>query len=463
VLADRFAARTRIDALELLRDAGVPVAPVQSRRTWAESDTVRDNALFAEIRDPTFGAIQMPPIAADLSATPGSIRGLAREIGVGEVDWEPRSAPHPGDAPRLNTDPPTMPLAGISVLDLGAFVASPFAGSVMCDLGADVVKVEPPNGDDYRVYGASFVAVHQGKRGVSIDLKTEAGRRSIAKLIGGADVIIHNYRVDARRRLGLDARQLLNTYERLVVCELSAWGEHGGLRDDPAFDPLLQARAGLMDAQGDGESPRQVRMPVHDTGAACMLALGGLAALTARGRIGIGQRVSTSMVAASLVLQPDAFTIVPGRTLDDLGRPFVRSTTLRRYYRCSDGWVALPDLSARERSAVCGVLGVAMGSTADRATTSTDLRSRLESTQVAEAVRELRAVGVAAAPVLTAHQEYRDEFLTSNEFMHTVDDPTFGPCTVMRHYVWCPDVDNARGASPGLGEHNEFLLGSSVD
>jgi crotonobetainyl-CoA:carnitine CoA-transferase CaiB-like acyl-CoA transferase len=194
-----------------------------------------------------------------------------------------------------------------------------------------------------------------------------------------------------------------------------------------------------------------------------MLALGGLAALTARVRIGIGQRVSTSMVAASLVLQPDAFTIVRGRTLDDRGRPSTGSTTLRRYYRCSDGWVALPDLSARERSAVCGVFDVAMDSTADRAATPTDLRSRLESTQVDDAIRALRAVGVAAAPVLTAHQEYRDEFLTANKFMHTVDDPTFGPCTVVRHYVWCPDVDHARGPSPGLGEHNESLLGSSVD
>lgn len=205
---------------------------------------------------------------------------------------------------------PAGPLAGIRVLDLSAYLAGPYGCAMLADLGADVVKVEPPEGDNLRKYPSTmtghsraFVGVNRGKRGIVLDLKLEPGREALIDLVRHADVFVHNFRPSVPARLGIAWEQLQTVNPRLVYCGLTGYGEAGPLKDNAGYDQVLQSMTGVAANQGTLAAPELVYGSAVDYYGAAMLALSVSAALVERARTGQGKRLSVSLMQAALAMQ----------------------------------------------------------------------------------------------------------------------------------------------------------------
>jgi formyl-CoA transferase len=203
-----------------------------------------------------------------------------------------------------------MALEGIRVLDQTQVMAGPFCSMLLADMGADVLKIEPPGGEDTRrerelVPGvsAAFLAVNRNKRALVIDLKQAAGVELLERLVSTADVLVENYRPGVARRLGVDYETLAAINPRLIYCSISGFGQTGPYASRGGFDLIAQAMSGIMSATGsDGGAPVKVGVPITDLGAGLFAVLGILSALRARHRTGRGQRVETSLFEAGIAL-----------------------------------------------------------------------------------------------------------------------------------------------------------------
>ena len=221
------------------------------------------------------------------------------------------------------------PLTGIRVLDLSSYVAGPYACSLLADLGAEVIKIEPHGGDTLRYYPSTlpaesaagalesesraFLGTNRSKRGLVLDLKREAGREVFMRLVQTADVLVHNFRPSVPSRLRIDYEGLKATNPRLIYCALTGYGETGPLRDKAGYDQALQCFTGIATFQGAaGGKPEIVLGSVVDFYAASLLAYGVSAALFHRERTGEGQYVGLSLLGAALAMQSGRFVWARG-------------------------------------------------------------------------------------------------------------------------------------------------------
>jgi crotonobetainyl-CoA:carnitine CoA-transferase CaiB-like acyl-CoA transferase len=215
------------------------------------------------------------------------------------------------------------PLAGIRVLDLSAYLAGPYGCAMLADLGADVIKVEPPEGDNLRKYPSTmpghsraFVGVNRGKRGIVLDLKLEPAREALIDLVRGADVFVHNFRPSVPARLGIAWEQLQAVNPRLIYCGLSGYGEVGPLKDNAGYDQVLQSMTGIAANQGTLDAPELVYGSAVDYYGASVLALSVSAALVERARTGLGKRLSVSLMQAALAMQSARLVWAEGEPRD---------------------------------------------------------------------------------------------------------------------------------------------------
>ena len=203
----------------------------------------------------------------------------------------------------------THPLAGLKVLDMSRVLAGPFAGRMLCDLGADVVKVEPPAGDLTRLWGAVIGGVpgyyHQqnvGKRNICIDLAKPKGVELVKRLVGVADLVIENFRPGVMARLGLSYDVLKAVREDIVLLSISGFGQQGPEAQRPAYAAAIHAESGLVRRQArEGRPPADIQMSVADTNASLHGLVAALAALMMRDRTGVGQHIDIAMLDATLV------------------------------------------------------------------------------------------------------------------------------------------------------------------
>jgi len=203
-----------------------------------------------------------------------------------------------------------LPLSGVKVVEVAQNLAGPFAGRILAQMGADVIKVErPAGGDDARGWGPpfwngtapTFLAVNTNKRSVTVDLKNTAEVAWLADFIAGADVLLENLRPGVMDQLGLTADMLRAKNPRLIYCSLLAFGKKGPLRLRPGYEPMVQAFAGLMMLSGeDGGPPTRMGTAVLDMGTGMWAAMGILAALVQRERTGLGCTVDTSLFETAL-------------------------------------------------------------------------------------------------------------------------------------------------------------------
>jgi crotonobetainyl-CoA:carnitine CoA-transferase CaiB-like acyl-CoA transferase len=267
-----------------------------------------------------------------------------------------------GDAPATTEPGPGRGrplLAGVRVVDFSAFVAGPLAAEVLADLGADVVKVEPPAGEARRAAAYAIAACQRGKRSLAIDITDPAARPAVEALLRSADVVLHNFRVGVAERLGIDAESVAALNPGAVHCHASAFGSRGPRARQPGNDALMQAVTGFEVANGGaGNDPTAATWIPVDMSGGWVAAAGILAGLVARARTGYGQRVETSLLGAGMLLHGGVFLrdgdVVRGPALDADQTGYGPG---HRVYRGADGtWLAVvvpdPDAWAALRAAV---------------------------------------------------------------------------------------------------------------
>lgn len=294
------------------------------------------------------------------------------------------------------------PLQGLKVLDLGAYLAGPFACMVLADLGAEVIKVEPPAGDAMRRLEKIFAGTQRGKRGLALKLGVTGSQPVLQALVEWADVVHHNVRIPAARKLGIAPEQLLALKPELVCAHVSSYGPSGPRADWPGFDQLMQASCGWeVECGGEGNPPMWLRFGVGDFLAGLSSVFALLLALYQRARTGQGQAVSSSLLGAMLMTASEAVVQPDGRLTPiahlDAGQNGVSPT--HRLYRCRDGWIAVAALTAPEVDSFYRLTG-------------NDPVSCLGFMVRAAALASLQAAGVPCEPVLEAQAE---TFLASAE------------------------------------------------
>jgi crotonobetainyl-CoA:carnitine CoA-transferase CaiB-like acyl-CoA transferase len=244
------------------------------------------------------------------------------------------------------------PLQGIRVVDCSGYIAGAYAGMMLADLGASVVKVEPLEGEAFREL-PGFYAWNRGKRSIALNLKSPEGLVVVEKLVSGGDVFLENMRPGVADRLGLGYARLSAINPRLVYCSVTAFGSSGPYVDRPGFDPLLQAMSGMMALQGFGGAPQYLRIAVTDYYTASLAAQAMLTGLFVRERTGRGQHVETSLLHGSLSFQS-------GNTVEYAGKPtgFRPSPTYRLYEAGDHKWFFLACGNQSFWGKLCKALGL---------------------------------------------------------------------------------------------------------
>ena len=383
----------------------------------------------------------------------------------------------------LSTDQKNRPgpLDGIRAIDLGRYQAGPRCGLVLARLGADVIKVEPPGrGDESRsnpptVRGQSayWVQYNSGKRSLSLNLRTEEGKDVLRRLVRVSDVLIQNFRPGTIDRMGFGYEALKTLNPRIVMVNISAYGQYGPLKDRVGFDQVGQAMSGLMSLNGDpAEGPTLVPFPLVDRITALHAAIGALAALRERDISGVGQSIDVCLAdsAYTTVEIPMAAYLGDGRVPDRIGNRY----HLADMYETADGHVYLANYASDN---IFGRLASTLGHpewTADPRFSSRQTRTQnvglveavlvnwfLERTS-ATAVQTLSDAGVPAAPVNDIPRAAMEPHLREREVMIEVPDPVAGKIHVTGRVIKFSRSGMPVGPAPGIGEHNEDILGGTL-
>jgi crotonobetainyl-CoA:carnitine CoA-transferase CaiB-like acyl-CoA transferase len=458
VLMTAFRSRPRTEWLQILQDNGVPCAPVGSREAWFAGETVTGGDLRQVFPHPALGDVVIPAPPARLCETPGSIRGLAQPIAA-LPHWAPRPPP-----PASGEGEAAAPLDGVRVLDLGTVIAGAHGGGVLANLGAEVIKIEPLDGDPFRSDGGGFMAYNRGKRGLGLDLKQPAARELFYDLVRQADVVLDNYRYGVRKRLGIDYEALKAINPRIISCSINAYGDKGPRMTLPGFDPLLQAEGGMQQGQGGDDEPILHTIPVNDVATAAVVSMSVVAALNARERTGQGQEIITSLMAQSLTFQLAEVVDYEGRPPNDRGgRDCLGPRALHRFYECADGWLALVCETADQARALSAVLNVDLGGEPLIAPRDGDLAlaiARALITRPRDAtVQTLLTAGVPAAPALRGAEAMESEWLWENQTLEIWAHPRLGDIWGVRSYAdFSRTPAGFRRPTPDLGEHSSEIL-----
>ncbi len=285
------------------------------------------------------------------------------------------------------------------------------------DLGARVVKVDPPGGEEFRaVAAASFSALNRDKDQVCLDLKDAAGRDAFTALVHHADALVENMARQVAEDLHLDLDGLQAGNPKLVHTHIDGWGS-GPLAETPGFDPLLQARSGLMVAQGGADHPVIQPMSLHDIGTGTLAAFGTIAGLYVCTHLGEGQDVGVALSRTSVAFQGGEFTTAPDLPDPVLGYvDYVGDEPDHCFVEVADGWLAVAATADEQRAAW------------------TDIRNDLSDRSVAEIVAACRAANVPAIAVLGRDEVFTSTSLAELGIWLPVDDDDLGEVLVMRDY-----------------------------
>jgi crotonobetainyl-CoA:carnitine CoA-transferase CaiB-like acyl-CoA transferase len=343
--------------IERLRDAGVACEPVLAPGDLLTDAHARDVGLVSEHSDAD-GARQLSV------ATPIAVRPLSSSASAGPVLTTPGSVPPPAGSESAGSESASgrpipvattgRPLEGVRVVDFSAFVAGPLAAQVLADLGAEVIKVEPPGGEAMRAAAYAVAACQRGKRSLALDIGAPEARPVVERLLRWADVVLHNFRVGVSERLGMDEETVARLNPHAVYCHASAFGTSGTRATYPGNDALMQALTGFERAVGGaGNDPIAGTWIPIDMCGGWVAAVGLLAGLYAAAVAGRGFRVATSLMGAGMLLQSGVTQrdgqCVRGPELDAEQTGYGPGY---RLYRGSDGWFAVVIPSAAAWAAV---------------------------------------------------------------------------------------------------------------
>jgi crotonobetainyl-CoA:carnitine CoA-transferase CaiB-like acyl-CoA transferase len=424
-----FRTRPSGDWLAELWAADVSAQPALPMGALYEDEQAAANAYIRTVEDPHFGRTVQPGAPFDITAR----------------DTE-SSRPVPG------SDDLRFPLEGVKVLDVGNFLAGPFAAMLLGDLGAEVVKVEAIGGDPLRPVEWAFNGCQRSKRSIAVELKSEAGRTVMEKLIGWADIIHHNQRMPAAEKLGFGWNAVHALNPAAIYCHVSSYGPKGPRKDWPGYDQLFQAASGWeYESAGEGNPPMWCRfgMMDHLGGLASLVAT--LAALVRRDATGEGEFVAASLLGASsasleTLMLPDN-SIAPLPQLD--GEQMGLEPT-KRLYRCLDGWIVVSDATIEGGGEALARLGGA-----------DELEARLAALSPNEALALLRGEGLPASIVRCDH---RDAFLDDPanhalQLSANIEHAIYGDYRFLGAFWGFGDLSVMLDRPmPLLGEHSRAIL-----
>jgi crotonobetainyl-CoA:carnitine CoA-transferase CaiB-like acyl-CoA transferase len=372
-----------------------------------------------------------------------------------------------------------MTLDGVRVLEVGVFMAAPFATLQLADLGADVIKIESLDGEPMRASGpfvagesSPFLRLNRAKRSVALNLKSPEGKRAFLRLAAAADVVVENVRPGAMRALGLSYDDVRAVNPRVIYASASGFGQDGPLADRPGLDIMAQARGGLMSITGaPGGPPAKVGVPVCDLVCGLYVALGIVAALRERDRSGVGQYLDVSLLesAVSLAVWEAGRFFATGEVPQPLGSAHQTQAPYQAV-RSADGWLTLGAITPKTWESLCASLGLEPLQEDPRFATVSlrhDHREALiplietETMKLttAQAVQRLEQAGVPCAPIADFAAVFTDEHLTARNFFWDAPHRAAGTVRQLGSPLRLSRTPPARGAAaPMLGEHTREAL-----
>jgi crotonobetainyl-CoA:carnitine CoA-transferase CaiB-like acyl-CoA transferase len=382
----------------------------------------------------------------------------------------------------------TGPLSSMRVIELAHIMAGPVCGLMLADMGADVIKVERiGQGDDSRRFlppdingeSAAYMMMNRNKRGIALDLKAEAGRQVLLKLLADTDVVIENYRHDTMARLGLDYETLKAINPGIIYCEISGFGRTGPYRERGGFDLIAQGMSGLMSitGEGPGRPPVKIGPPVTDITAGILAAMGVSAAFASKLQTGLGQRVDTSLFEAGIThtFWQSAITFATGIAPQPMGSAHPLNAPYQAI-ATRDNWINLGSSNQATWERMLPVVGAEHLMHDERFLTNPD-RMRNRQLLVAELekhfrqrdtdhwVQRLNHAGVPAGPVLDISQMQMDPQALSREMITEVEHPIAGRMKTLGTPVkFHGTPGGVKRAAPVLGQHSrEVLLEAGYD
>src|SRR5262245_55443318 len=371
-------------------------------------------------------------------------------------------------------------LEGIRVLDFGRYIAGPFCGTMLGDLGAEVIRIEKLDGSEDRWVtpvveggeGVMFLQMGRNKLGLTLNPMKPAGREIVKKLVAVSDVVIANLPYETLQEMGIDYDSLAAINPRIILATTSTFGSEGPYATRVGFDTIGQAMSGAMFLSGDGKVPTRMNAPFVDFGTALLNTVGVLAALMDRARSGKGQKVETALLRT-------AVNITNSHLIEQAMLNLNRIATLNRgftagpsdTFKCRDGWIYAMTIGQPLFVRWCRLMGnqdltqdprfkddLARGDNGEAL--SAIMQKWCDSRTVGEALAELEANRIPAGPVYTPQQALDDPHIRDARFMHPMDYPgATKPVPVLQEPVKLSRTPlTIRRRAPRLGEHTDQIL-----
>ncbi|MBV0913646.1 CaiB/BaiF CoA transferase family protein [Anianabacter salinae] len=372
----------------------------------------------------------------------------------------------------------TAPLAGLKVIELARVLAGPWAGQTLADLGADVIKVESPAGDDTRQWGPPFItrgqdrsasyfhSTNRGKRSICVDFRTAEGQQTVRDLVADADVLIENFKVGGLAKYGLDFPALSQVNPRLVYCSITGFGQDGPYAHRAGYDYIIQGMSGLMSVTGDPSGqPQKVGVAVTDIFTGVYSVVGILAALRQRDETGRGQHIDMGLldVATAIIANQGLNYLTTGTPPERIGNAH-QNLTPYQVFDCADGWIIIATGNDGQYRRLCGLLGLPDMATdpefltnADRIANREDMTRRLSAAILqrtkADLLAACEAEGVPAGPINDMAEVFADP-----QVVHRGMQVEIGGVPSVRPPFRFSEAEIALGRpSPKLDEHGEAI------
>ncbi|AFZ69874.1 putative acyl-CoA transferase/carnitine dehydratase [Caldisphaera lagunensis DSM 15908] len=371
-------------------------------------------------------------------------------------------------------------LSGIKVLDFTRAMSGPFATMVLGDLGADIIKVEPPEGDESRswkppdINGLSsyFISINRNKRSIVVDLKNEKGKEIIHKIAKKVDVVIENFKPGTANKLGIDYKTISSINPSIIYVSLSAYGQTGPWKDKPGYDLTVMATSGLLSLNGEKDRPPvKYGVPIVDITSGLYAVISILSALYYREKTGIGQYIDLSMYDAQLqILSHQALSyLTTGKNPERLGSAHPNIAPYQ-VFKAKDGYVVIAVGNDNQWKRMCEVLNMNYLLNDPRFKTNPDrVRNRdalvlemekvLENISVKEIIDKLESVGVPVAPVNSVAEALNNEQTKSREMVVEVEHKKIGKIKVPgTPFKFTITPGKIRYPPPLLGENTTEIL-----
>ena len=373
-----------------------------------------------------------------------------------------------------------QPLQGIRVLDLSRVLAGPYCTMVLGDLGADVIKVEPPEGDETRAWGppfaegesAYYLCVNRNKRGMVVNLKSVEGRAILHKLVKQSDVLVENFRPGTLEKFGLDYESARELNPRLIYCSITGFGQTGSMRDKPGYDFMIQALGGLMSITGvpDGE-PMKTGVAVVDLFAGQNAIIAILAPLQARAMTGRGQHLDIALFDSQLGWLANVASnyLISGKLPKRHGNAHPNIVPYQSF-QASDGWFAIAVGNDRQFVRLCEMLekpefavDERFAANSGRVQNRDELIALLKSIFVTRSASEwlslLEQAEIPCGPINNFEQVFSMPTVQEREMLVKMNHPTIGELPLVGSPLKMSDTPvEYRLHPPLMGEHTEDVL-----